>query len=211
VKTLAKLTLGWFEGRGWTDTSLLYLLGRGSIQRLYGGRRSGRGHCLVPVPVPGAVFVLLWSGVVQGSEWWKKLAGFMSDSDHGCNTTWWPVHVVIGHVPGCLSLYFFPVDGWPCTIGDTRQLRHTPECGPYHWDCSVGHWLDFQGAPPEVPSQEPHCLVSSCCYILELGGPGEVTTDSDSDAQVLASTCFQYLPMEEVAGCLRFLYICYFN
>lgn len=75
------------------------------------------------------------------------------------------------------------------------------QCGPYH--CGVGRGLDFWGTHPEVPSQAPHCSVSSCCCILNMGGPGEVM--ADSDAQALAGTCcFHCFPMEGVAGCENF-------
>ena len=51
-----------------------------------------------------------------------------------------------------------------------------------------------------VPSQEPHCPVSLCCYILNMARPGQFT--AGGDAPVLTGTCcFQCLPVEEVAGC----------
>ena len=59
---------------------------------------------------------------------------------------------------------------------------------------------DFWSTLHEIPLQDPHCLVSSYCYILNMGGPGQVT--ADGDAQVLAGICcFQCLPMGKVAGC----------
>ena len=58
---------------------------------------------------------------------------------------------------------------------------------------------NFKGTLSEVSSQESHCPVSSCRYIL-MGGPGEIT--ADVDAQVFAGVSrFQCLTMERVAGC----------
>ena len=44
-----------------------------------------------------------------------------------------------------------------------------------------------------APTHKPHCPVSSCCYILNIGGPGEATRLMISDAQV--STCWYLFPV----------------
>ena len=81
------------------------------------------------------------------------------------------------------------------------ESRCTLQCGAYH--CGVGRRLHFWSTLPEIPSQEPACPVSSCCYILNIGKRGEVT--ADGDVEELAGTyCFQCLPIEEVAGCQKF-------
>ena len=105
VKTVAKLTLGGFEGRGWRDTSLPAW--RMLHSETVWGKKEWKktwscacSWCSLCAPLVG-------SGprvrVVEEACWvyvWLWLWAWMY-------TAWWPVHVVIGHVPGCSSLYFF--------------------------------------------------------------------------------------------------------
>ena len=120
--------------------------------------------------------------------------------EHGCNSTRWSVCVVVGHIPGRSALNFFHESEVLLLMGIPDSWGML-QCGAYH--CGVGRWLNFWSTLPEIPSREPHCPVSLCCYILNISKPGQVT--ADSDAQILAGTCcFQCLPMEEVAGCQDF-------
>ena len=81
----------------------------------------------------------------------------------------------------------------PPFLQGTRLTSHTFRS----WVRRSNHWVI-------PPLQEPHCPVSSCCYILSMGGPGEVTADGDAQAVLAGNCCFQCLPMEEAAGCQDF-------